>query len=82
MFVLDAIIFSPLKSLIWLAKKIESAAHEEIHSEKDLLTAKLAQLYLDLEKGEITDAEFEKFEQQILDRLDVMVSEEEADGEK
>jgi hypothetical protein len=70
MFLLDDILLSPIKGIMWVAEKVRDAAQEESAREGDLITAELRELYLMLESGRIAEEEFEGREQQLLDRLE------------
>jgi len=70
MFLLDDILLSPIKGIVWLAEKVRDAAQEESAREGDLITAELRELYLMLESGRIAEEEFDGREQQLLDRLE------------
>jgi hypothetical protein len=47
-----------------------NAAQEEIANEGEAATAELSELYMMLETGRITEAEFDTREKEILDRID------------
>lgn len=70
MFLLDDILLSPIKGIMWVAEKVRDASQEESAREGDLITAELRELYLRLESGRITEEEFAGREQQLLDRLE------------
>jgi gas vesicle protein GvpG len=70
MFLLDDILLSPIKGIVWLAEKVRDAGQEESEREGDLITAELRELYLLLESGKIAEEEFDGRERQLLDRLE------------
>lgn len=70
MFLIDDILLSPVYGVLWLGRKIHDAASAEQKSEADNITADLSQLYMRLETGQITEAEFDAQEKALLDRLD------------
>jgi len=70
MFLLDDILFFPIKSLFWLFREIHNAAQEELASEADAIKDELTELYMMLETGRITEGEFDTREKDLLDRLD------------
>lgn len=70
MFILDDILLSPLKGLIWVSKKVRLAANEEIDAEHAQITSELSELYMMLETGRISEEEFDKRESGLLDKLD------------
>jgi hypothetical protein len=70
MLIVDDILTAPFKGLIWLCREIHEAAEQEQAGEADRLTAQLSELYMRLETGQITEAEFDTREKELLDRLD------------
>jgi hypothetical protein len=68
MFILDDILLSPLKGLIWVADKVDQAAAKELYG-KDNLKDKLMELQLRFELDEISEEEYTKQEGELLDRL-------------
>jgi len=84
MLLVDDILLSPVKGITWIFRQIHELAEEELAGEADRLRESLTELYMMLETGEISEAEFEEREKQLLDRLDALDEEEgmigEADG--
>ena len=74
MLVLDDILLSPLKGIMFLAQEIQKAAEEKSASEEQALRTELTELYMMLETGKITEEEFDARERTCLDLLDVMES--------
>jgi hypothetical protein len=72
MFLVDDILMAPADGLIWIFKEIHRAAEEERKNEAENLTAKLSDLYMMLETGQMTEAEFDAAEKALLDRLDAI----------
>ena len=70
MLIIDDILFSPVRGIMWIFKKIHAAAEEKIEQEGEILTAQLSELYMMLDTGKITEEEFAERETDILDRLD------------
>ncbi len=70
MLIVDNILFSPVRGFLWIIREIYNAAWEEMAAEGDSITAELSQLYLMLENGKITEAEFDAREKELLDRLE------------
>jgi hypothetical protein len=70
MFLVDDLLASPMKGILWVFREIHDAARQELEGEGEAITAALSELYLKLETGQITEAEFEAQEQALLDRLD------------
>jgi hypothetical protein len=82
MLLVDDILLFPVSSIMWMFHKIHAAAQEELANEKDTLTARLSELYMMLETGQLTEAEFNKEEKQLLDRLDKLESRAENDDDE
>jgi len=70
MLLVDDILAFPLRSILWIFREIHNAAQSELENEGEVITAQLSELYMLLETGRITDAEFDAEEKQLLDRLD------------
>jgi Gas vesicle protein G len=70
MLLVDDILLSPITSFLWLLREIQKAAQQELTSEREAVTAELGYLYMMLETGTITDAEFDVRERELLNRLD------------
>jgi hypothetical protein len=72
MLLVDDILFSPIKGINWIFRKIHELAEEELEGEGDRLRESLTELYMQLETGQITEEEFEAQEALLLDRLDML----------
>lgn len=70
MFLIDDLLMAPGKGLLWVFKEIHNAAQQELAGEGEAVTAALSELYLQLESGQLTEAEFDAQEKVLLDRLD------------
>jgi hypothetical protein len=70
MFLIDDILLSPLRGILWIAREVDKAAQEELANESETIKADLSELYLMLETGRITEEEFDAREKKLLDRLD------------
>ena len=79
MLIIDDLLLAPLKGVLWIADKIQEAAQEELAGEAEAITEELRQLYVLIERAQITEAEFEERERKLLDRLD-KVRERDADA--
>ena len=78
MFLIDDILMAPAHGLLWIFKEIHHAVEEEQANEAEAITTKLSELYMMLETGQMTEAEFDASEKTLLDRLDAI--KERADG--
>jgi len=72
MLIADDILLFPIKGVLWVFDEIYNAVDQELDNESDAITAQLQQLYAMLEGGEITEAEFDRQETELLDRLDAV----------
>lgn len=72
MLLVDDILFFPVKGLFWVFDEIQKAAEEELKNDAGAITGQLQQLYVMLESGSITEAEFDAREAELLDRLDAL----------
>ena len=72
MLLVDDLLLAPIHGLLWIFGKIHDAAQEEIAGEADAITAELSQLYMMLETGRITEADFDARERTLLDRLEAV----------
>ena len=69
MFLIDDILLSPVKGLMYLAKQIHKTAEEEFLNEENV-SAELSELYMMLETEKITEEEFNNRESELLNRLE------------
>jgi len=76
MFLVDDLLLSPIKGIFWVFREIHDAAQQELAGESEAITAALSELYMKLETGQITEAEFDAQEKVLLDRLDRLQAEE------
>jgi hypothetical protein len=70
MLLLDNLLFSPIHATLWAARQVHHAIQQEQAAEPERITADLSELYMMLETGRLTEAEFSAREKQLLDRLD------------
>ena len=70
---------APFDGLIWIAEQIEERALEELGSQKSL-EQRLVDLQVKLDMGQITEAEYDAQEAEILEALEAQLAEEESDG--
>jgi hypothetical protein len=75
MLLVDDILLSPMRGLLWIFEEIRDAAEQELHEEANAITLQLQQLYGMLESKAITEAEFDLREAKLLDRLDQLQQE-------
>ena len=72
MLLVDDILFSPVRSILWIFREIHRAAQEELVDEAESITQQLRNLYMQLETARISEQQFEDQEKLLLDRLDQM----------
>lgn len=82
MLLIDAILLAPLHGVLWVARKIDDAVKQEEEQEEEELKARLRELYLRLESGQLEEPEFEAQEAELLDRLDAIAARREAAHEE
>ena len=70
MLLIDDILLFPINSIFWVFRKIHGAVQNELDTEIEDITAKLSEIYMMLETGVLTEAEFDAIEKELLDRLD------------
>ena len=70
MLIIDNILLSPVRGILWIFREMHNAAMKEIENEAESITAELSELYMMLETGKITESEFDTREKELLDRLD------------
>ena len=70
MFVVDDLLMAPARGLLWIFHEIHRAAQEEQVMDAESITAELSALYMRLETGKLTEAEFDAEEKLLLERLD------------
>lgn len=69
MFLIDDILLAPVKSVIWLTKKINEVVEKELYDE-GRIKKELMDLQLRFELNEISEEEYIKQEKELLARLD------------
>jgi hypothetical protein len=74
MLLVDDILLFPVRGILWIFKEIGGIAQEELAGEATAITEQLRILYMQLETGRITEAEFEAGEKVLLDRLEAIES--------
>lgn len=70
MFLLDDILFSPMKGLMAIGRHIQETARQDIEAQEKAIVAELTELYRLVESGQIGDEEFNARESGLLDRLE------------
>jgi hypothetical protein len=78
MLLLDNLLLSPL---MWIFREINATVQKEQAGEAEAVTRSLSELYMQLDTGAISEAEFEVIETRLLDRLDAIRDRSEAEAE-
>lgn len=71
MFLIDDILLSPLKAVVWLGKRINEIVEMEL-SDEDRIKERLMELRLKFELDEIGEDEYNRQEKELLARLDTI----------
>jgi hypothetical protein len=69
MFLIDDILLSPMKGLLYICNQIHKAAEDDFLNEGNV-SAQLSELYMMLDTGMITEGVFNKKESELLNRLE------------
>jgi len=70
MFLVDDLLFSPVKGLMAIGRHIQETARQSYEDQEKAIVAELTELYRLLESGRIGDDEFNARETDLLDRLE------------
>lgn len=81
MLLVDDILASPIRGVLWIFREIHSAAEQELAGEEESITEQLRLLYMQLETDRITEQEFEAGEKLLLDRLEAIQGQHEDEEE-
>lgn len=70
-FILDDILFSPVKLTLWLGEKLRDAAYDEVTDESKIHEG-LLHLQMQFEMEEIGEEEYEKQETRLMEQLEMI----------
>ena len=70
MFIIDDLLASPLRGLMFVLEKINDAVQQEREAQERATMTELTALHRALDEGKITEDEFNMREQTLLGRLD------------
>ncbi len=70
MFLIDDVLFSPFTGLLHIFREIHRAVQQDAVNESESIRSELSELYMLLETDQITEAEADAREQELLDRLE------------
>lgn len=79
MLFLGKILASPFNGILWIFNEIKKAAEEEQKGDAGAIKHELSELYILLESGKIAEEEFEQREKILLDELDKLEDDKDAD---
>jgi hypothetical protein len=82
MFLLDKVLLSPIYAAVWAARQVHAAVRQEQEAAPAQITAELSELYMMLESGRLTEAQFDAREKALLDQLDRLQEEEKNNREE
>ena len=74
MLLVDDLLLSPARGILWIFREIRDVAEKEMANEEESITEQLRLLYMQLETGGITEQQFDAEEKLLLDRLDAIDS--------
>jgi hypothetical protein len=69
-FLLDDILLSPMKGLVFVCRKVEESARQELENQEKGTVSALGELHRRLEAGQIDDQEFDLQEAELLERME------------
>jgi Gas vesicle protein G len=72
-FLIDSILLAPLKGVVWMGQKLNDMAQEEVCDE-GRIKEELMRLQLQFELDEISAEEYDRKEEELLDRLDAVTN--------
>jgi len=72
MFLIDTILLAPLKGVVWLGKKINEVAENQLYDE-GRVKEELMALQLQFELDQISEQEYDEKEKELLARLDYII---------
>jgi len=75
-FLIDDILLFPVKGIIWIAEKVGGMVLEELEDTPEKLQRELLDLQMALDVEQITKAEYDKTEKNILKRFEDLKKEE------
>lgn len=70
MFLIDDVLLLPARGIFYVLREIREAAAQEVRRQEEAIRRELGELYMALEKKEITEEQFGAREQELLALLD------------
>lgn len=81
MFLIDDILCSPIKGLMYVFREIHNVVELDAGNEAQAIRTELGELYMLLETSQITEAEADAREKELLDRLEAIEARGQDDAE-
>ncbi len=70
MFLVDDILFAPVKGLAAVCRKVEEAARQELENREKAAMSALGELHRQLETGQIEEGDFDLQEARLLEQIE------------
>lgn len=70
MFLIDDLLMMPARGIMAVFREVYNAAQQDAAGESEAIRTELSELYMRLETQQISEAQFEDRERELLDRLD------------
>jgi hypothetical protein len=70
MFLIDDLLMMPARGIMAVFREVYNAAQQDAAGEAEAIRTELSELYMRLETQQISEAQFEDRERELLDRLD------------
>lgn len=71
-FLIDDILFAPLKGLVWLAEEVKKMGEKELFDDEEGIKTKLMELQFRFELDEISEEEYKQQEDELLAKLEAI----------
>ena len=81
MFLLDDLLLAPARGLMSVFRSLHDAAQEELAREAENIRNQLSEMYVLLETGRMSEAEFDRNERDLLERLERIDARDDAEDE-
>lgn len=70
MFLIDSLALAPIRAVAWIGRKVAEEADRELAARQTGITEALSRLHGQLDRGELTEAQFDERERVLLDEYD------------
>lgn len=70
MLIIDDLLLSPFRGMLWVVRQVHLAAQQEVAGEAESIGAELRDLYMMLETGKISADQYDLREKVLLDQLE------------